>query len=56
MKRKKYEVPTMEVVELKQQQTLLAGSVDAGRDNYGDAIEDTWGDSSAPSLNDDVLF
>ena len=26
MKRKKYEVPAMEVVELKQQQTLLAGS------------------------------
>ena len=56
MKRKKYEVPAMDVVELKQQQTLLAGSVGAGRDNYGDAIEDTWGDSSAPLLNDDVLF
>jgi hypothetical protein len=26
MKRKKYDVPAMEVVELKQQQTLLAGS------------------------------
>ena len=26
MKRKKYEVPTMQVVKLKQQPTLLAGS------------------------------
>ena len=26
MKRKKYDVPTMQVVELKQQQQLLAGS------------------------------
>ena len=26
MKRKKYEVPTMDVVEVKQQATLLAGS------------------------------
>ena len=56
MKRKKYDVPTMQIVEVKQQMQLLAGSVGAGRDNYGDAIEDTWGDSSAPLLNDDVLF
>ena len=57
MKRKEYESPAMEVVELKQQQTLLAGSVGANRgDDYGDAIEDTWDDTSAPLLNDDVLF
>ena len=57
MKRKEYEVPTIQVVEVKQQPQLLAGSVGASRgDDYGVAIEDTWGDSSAPLLNDDVLF
>ena len=57
MKRKEYERPTAEVVELRQQAQLLAGSVGASRgDDYGVAIEDTWDDSSAPLLNDDVLF
>ena len=57
MKKKEYERPTMQVVEVNQQLTLLAGSVGASRgDDYGVAIEDTWGDSSAPLLNDDVLF
>ena len=42
MKRKKYDVPTMDVVELKQQQQLLAGSLTSERDDYGDPIEDTW--------------
>ena len=51
MKRKDYQKPTMEVVELKQQQTLLAGSVGAGRDDYGDAIEETWSDSPASPFN-----
>ena len=33
----------MQVVEVKQQLTLLAGSVGASRgDDYGDAIEETW--------------
>ena len=56
MKRKDYQKPTTRVVELKQQSQLLAGSVGASRGDYGVAIEDTWGDSSAPVLNDDVLF
>ena len=57
MKKKEYERPTMQVVQLKQQSQLLAGSVGASRGDYGVAIEDTWGDdSSAPLLNDDVLF
>ena len=42
MKRKKYDVPTMDVVELKQQQQLLAGSLTSERDDYGDPIDDTW--------------
>lgn len=43
MKRKKYEVPAMEVVEFEQQQHLLAGSVGATRgEDYGNAIEETW--------------
>ena len=42
MKRKKYEVPTMDVVEVKQQAQLLAGSVGASRGDYGVANEDTW--------------
>ena len=56
MNKKDYEKPTMRVVQLKQQSQLLAGSVEASRGDYGVAIEDTWGDSSAPLLNDDVLF
>ena len=42
MKRKKYEVPAMEVVEVKQQAQLLAGSVGASRGDYGVANEDIW--------------
>ena len=43
MKRKEYESPTIDVVELKQQQHLLAGSpLDATRNDYGVANEDTW--------------
>ena len=57
MKKKEYERPTMQVVQLKQQPQLLAGSVGASRDGYGVAVEETWGDDlSAPLLNDDVLF
>lgn len=33
MKRKKYEVPTMDVVEVKQQMQLLAGSPQNGQMN-----------------------
>ena len=42
MKRKDYQSPTMDVVELKQQQQLLAGSLTSERDDYGDPIDDTW--------------
>ncbi len=56
MKKKEYERPTMQVVEVNQQLTLLAGSVGASRGDYGVAMEDTWGDPSAPLLNDDFLF
>ena len=43
MKKKEYERPTMDVVEVKQQAQLLAGSVGASRgDTYGVANEDTW--------------
>jgi hypothetical protein len=43
MKKKEYESPTMQVVEVKQQAQLLAGSVGASRgDTYGVANEDTW--------------
>lgn len=38
MKRKDYEKPTTQVVELQQRTMLLAGSaVDATRDDYGEA-------------------
>ena len=42
MKRKEYEVPTMDVVEVKQQPQLLAGSVEANRSGYGTATEEDW--------------
>lgn len=41
--KKKFEKPEIRVIELQQQQQLLAGSVGATRDeDYGNAIEDTW--------------
>ena len=51
MKRKEYEKPTAEVVELKQQQQLLAGSTpnSASIDDYEDGVFD-WG-SGAPMLD-----
>ena len=43
MKRKDYEKPTMQVVMLKQQQQLLAGSgVQSMRSGYGEAQEYEW--------------
>jgi len=43
MKKKVYEKPTMQVVMLKQQQQLLAGSgVQSMRSGYGEAQVDTW--------------
>ena len=42
MKKKEYEVPTMDVVEVKQQAQLLTGSVGANRSGYGTATEEDW--------------
>ena len=58
MKRKKYDVPTMDVVEVKQQVQLLAGSVGAGRDNYGDAISEDWSEDASANIlgNNNILF
>ena len=43
MKRKDYEKPTMQVVQLQQQTHLLAGSgVQSMRSGYGTAQEDDW--------------
>ena len=59
MKRKKYEVPTMQVVEVKQQVQLLAGSVGAGRDNYGNAIIEDWSEDAPANIlgiDNNILF
>ena len=40
MKRKEYEKPTMEVVELQQQQQLLAGSAKSGQMDDPDDYQD----------------
>jgi hypothetical protein len=42
MKKKEYERPTMQVVQLKQQPQLLAGSVQSTRSDYGEAQEYDW--------------
>ena len=42
MRKKQYQRPTAQVVELKQQQHLLAGSLTSERNDYGDPIDDTW--------------
>ncbi len=43
MKKKMYERPTIQVVQLKHKCQILAGSVGATRgEDYGDAIEETW--------------
>ena len=59
MKRKEYERPATQVVELKGQQQLLAGSVGAGRDDYGDAITGDWSENAPmliPGINNNILF
>ena len=53
MKRKNYEKPTAQVVQLQQQCQILAGSVGVTRDDYGDVIDDTW--SARELMNDDDL-
>jgi hypothetical protein len=42
MNKKDYEKPTMTVVELRHRTQLLAGSVQATRNSYGEAIEEEW--------------
>jgi hypothetical protein len=43
MKKKEYERPTMQVVQLKQRSQILAGSpLKATRNGYGDAEEIDW--------------
>lgn len=44
MKRKDYQKPTAEVVQLKQRSQILIGSNQVGttRDGYGDAINQDW--------------
>jgi hypothetical protein len=59
MKRKDYEKPTMDVVEVKQQQQLLAGSGGASRDDYGDAIPGDWSGNAPmliPGIDNNILF
>jgi len=44
MKRKDYQKPTMKIVAIQQEASLLAGSneLNSIRSDYGDAIEETW--------------
>jgi hypothetical protein len=43
MKKKEYERPTTQVVQLKQRSQILTGSpLDATRNGYGDAEELNW--------------
>ena len=42
MKRKDYQRPTVQFVKLQQQCQILAGSNNASRTGYGDAIEEEW--------------
>lgn len=42
MKKKMYEKPSVEVVVLNQQTALLAGSVQATQQNYGNGGEEDW--------------
>ena len=43
MKRKEYESPTIQVVEVKQTGMLMTSGVGATRgEDYGNAIEETW--------------
>ena len=42
MKRKEYEKPTMQIVELKQTGMLMTSGFEATRSNYGDAEELDW--------------
>ena len=42
MKRKEYEKPTMQVVELRHTGMLMTSGFEATRSNYGDAEELDW--------------
>ena len=47
MKRKDYEKPTMKVVHLQHRTMLLAHSLEATRNGYGAANEQTWDDGGS---------
>ena len=38
-----YEAPAITVVEVKMESSLLEASLDATRNGYGEAIEESWG-------------
>lgn len=40
--KKNYQKPTVQIVKLKQQAQLLAGSVEATRSGYGTATDQIW--------------
>ena len=42
MKKKEYEVPTMQVVQLKQTGMLMTSGNEVLRTDYGEPIVDTW--------------
>ena len=44
MKKQNYEAPVTEMVKIAIEQTLLDGSFNAGRQSYGAAQTDTWGE------------
>lgn len=50
MKRKDYEKPTMQVVEVQPTQMLAVSGVGASRSSYGTANEQTWGDDGSAAV------
>ena len=55
MKKRIYEKPSMEAVELQQRTMLLIGSIKATRNGYSDMQEFTWGqeESGSEELNNE---
>ena len=56
MKKKDYQKPTMQVVKLQHKCQILAGSLTSVRDDYGDAIEQTWSSREMIELDDENDF
>ena len=52
MKRKDYMKPAMRVVKIQHTGMLMTSGFGANRNGYGDAIEQTWGDSPASPFVD----